>query len=376
MSNLFDKKKNRKNSNSQKWDRYHSRDILPMWVADMDFESPTCIKNSLRKYIDNGIYGYHSEPKELRDILKKYLKSKGWNIKKDWIVLMPSVGASIYSIYNIIPKTSQVIVPTPIYLSFLKAPKHLGRKIKELPMVIENGRLILDFRKLLSTAKKNSWLMFVNPQNPGGTVYTKKEIRKLSRIIKEKNITVFSDELHCDLILQNNSKHTPLASIKSIEKNVIAFYSASKTFNVPGLSCAFAVIPSKKLRQTFKTNAEGIIDDANITGLIALTSAFDKGWKWRDKLIKYLNRNLQTLLISIKKQKNANPIIPEATYLLWLDVKNPNNKNLQSHFEKYGIGISDGAEFGKKDHIRINFATTFENVKKATKRIEEALINL
>ena len=236
MSNLFDKKKNRKNSNSQKWDRYHSKDILPMWVADMDFESPACIKNSLRKYIDNGIYGYHSEPKDLRDILKKYLKSKGWNIKKDWIVLMPSVGASIYSIYNIIPKTSQVIVPTPIYLNFLKAPKHLGRKIKELPMVIENGRLILDFKKLLSTAKKNSWLMFVNPQNPGGTVYTKKEIRKLSRIIKEKNITVFSDELHCDLILQNSSKHTPLASINSIEKNVIAFYSASKTFNVPGLS--------------------------------------------------------------------------------------------------------------------------------------------
>ena len=158
---------------------------------------------------------------------------------------MPSVGASIYSIYNIIPKTSQVIVPTPIYLNFLKAPKHLGRKIKELPMVIENGRLILDFKKLLSTAKNNSWLMFVNPQNPGGTVYTKKEIRKLSRIIKEKNITVFSDELHCDLILQNSSKHTPLASINSIEKNVIAFYSASKTFNVPGLSCAFAVIPSK-----------------------------------------------------------------------------------------------------------------------------------
>ena len=132
---LFDKKKNRKNSNSKKWDRYQSQDILPMWVADMDFESPACIKSALRKYVDNGIFGYHSEPKELRDILKKYLKNKGWNIKKEWIVLTPSVGAPIYSIYNLIPKNTQVIIPTPIYLNFLKAPKHLGRKVQKLPML-------------------------------------------------------------------------------------------------------------------------------------------------------------------------------------------------------------------------------------------------
>tara|TARA_B100000902_G_C27312949_1_gene919515 strand:+ start:2052 stop:3179 length:1128 start_codon:yes stop_codon:yes gene_type:complete len=373
---LFDKKKNRRNSNSKKWDRYHSKDILPMWVADMDFESPVCIKNALRRYIEHGIYGYHSEPKELRDTLKKYLNKKGWNIKKDWIVLTPSVGAPIYSIYDLIPKTSQVIVPTPIYLNFLKAPKHLGRKIKKLPMKTENGRLIIDFKKLLSTAKKNSWLMFVNPQNPGGTVYSKNEIKELAKIINKKNITVFSDELHCDLILKENLKHTPLGSIKEIEKNVISFYSASKTFNVPGLNCAFAVIPSDKLRGAFKKNAQGIIDDANITGLIALSSAFSKGWKWRDDLIKYLNLNLQILLKTLEKYQNADLIIPEATYLLWVKIKNPKQKNLQSHFEDYGVGINDGIEFGKKDFIRINFATTRQNVKKASKRIEDALINL
>ncbi len=221
----FDKKKNRRNSNSQKWDRYQSQDILPMWVADMDFESPACIKSALRKYVDNGIFGYHSEPKELRDILKKYLKNKGWNIKKEWIVLTPSVGAPIYSIYNLIPKNTQIIIPTPIYLNFLKAPKHLKRKVQKLPMMNDKGRLVIDFNKLSSIAKKNSWLMFVNPQNPGGTVYSKKEIKNLSKIIKEKNITVFSDELHCDLILQKNLKHTPLGSIKTIEKNVVSFYS-------------------------------------------------------------------------------------------------------------------------------------------------------
>ena len=144
----FDKKKNRKNSNSKKWDRYQSRDILPMWVADMDFESPACIKSALRKYVDNGIFGYHSEPKGLRDILKKYLSNKGWNIKKEWIVLTPSVGAPIYSIYNLIPKNTQVIIPTPIYLNFLKAPKHLGRKIQKIPMVKRRGRLVIDFDKL------------------------------------------------------------------------------------------------------------------------------------------------------------------------------------------------------------------------------------
>jgi len=200
-----------------------------MWVADMDFESPACIKSALRKYVDNGIFGYHSEPKELRDILKKYLKNKGWNIKKEWIVLTPSVGAPIYSIYNLIPKNTQIIIPTPIYLNFLKAPKHLKRKVQKLPMMNDKGRLVIDFNKLSSIAKKNSWLMFVNPQNPGGTVYSKKEIKNLSKIIKEKNITVFSDELHCDLILQKNLKHTPLGSIKTIEKNVVSFYSASKT---------------------------------------------------------------------------------------------------------------------------------------------------
>jgi cystathionine beta-lyase len=372
----FDKKKNRKDSNSKKWDRYQSKDILPMWVADMDFESPACIKSALRKYVDNGIFGYHSEPKELRDILKKYLKNKGWNIKKEWIVLTPSVGAPIYSIYNLIPKNTQVIIPTPIYLNFLKAPKHLRRKVQKLPMVEDKGRLVIDFNKLSSTAKKNSWLMFVNPQNPGGTVYSKKEIKNLAKIIKEKNITVFSDELHCDLILQKNLEHTPLGSMKMIEKNVVSFYSASKTFNVPGLNCAFAVIPCDDLRKAFKKNAEGIIDDANITGLIALTSAFIKGWKWRDDLIRYLNKNLETLLNAIKNHKNASPVVPQATYLLWVSLKNPKRKNLQSHFEKYGVGINDGIEFGKKNNIRINFATNHQNIKKASKRIEEALINL
>ena len=372
----FDKKKNRKNSNSQKWDRYQSQDILPMWVADMDFESPACIKSALRRYVDNGIFGYHSEPKELRDILKKYLKNKGWNIKKEWIVLTPSVGAPIYSIYNLIPKNTQVIIPTPIYLNFLKAPKHLRRKVQKLPMVEDKGRLVIDFNKLSSTAKKNSWLMFVNPQNPGGTVYSKKEIKNLSKIVKEKNITVFSDELHCDLILQKNLEHIPLGSMKTIEKNVVSFYSASKTFNVPGLNCAFAVIPCDDLRKAFKKNAEGITDDANITGLIALTSAFKKGWKWRDDLIRYLNKNLKTLLNAIKNHKNASPVVPQATYLLWVSLKNPKRKNLQSHFEKYGVGINDGIEFGKKNNIRINFATNHQNIKKASKRIEEALINL
>ena len=372
----FDKKKNRKNSNSQKWDRYQSQDILPMWVADMDFESPACIKSALRRYVDNGIFGYHSEPKELRDILKKYLKNKGWNIKKEWIVLTPSVGAPIYSIYNLIPKNTQVIIPTPIYLNFLKAPKHLRRKVQKLPMVEDKGRLVIDFNKLSSTAKKNSWLMFVNPQNPGGTVYSKKEIKNLSKIVKEKNITVFSDELHCDLILQKNLEHIPLGSMKTIEKNVVSFYSASKTFNVPGLNCAFAVIPCDDLRKAFKKNTEGITDDANITGLIALTSAFKKGWKWRDDLIRYLNKNLKTLLNAIKNHKNASPVVPQATYLLWVSLKNPKRKNLQSHFEKYGVGINDGIEFGKKNNIRINFATNHQNIKKASKRIEEALINL
>ena len=372
----FDKKKNRKNSNSKKWDRYQSGDILPMWVADMDFESPACIKSALRKYVDNGIFGYHSEPKELRDILKKYLKNKGWNIKKEWIVLTPSVGAPIYSIYNLIPKNTQVIIPTPIYLNFLKAPKHLGRRIQKLPMVNDRGRLVIDFNKLSLIAKKNSWLMFVNPQNPGGTVYSKKEIKDLSKIIKEKNITVFSDELHCDLILQKNLEHTPLGSMKTIEKNVVSFYSASKTFNVPGLNCAFAVIPCDNLRKAFKKNAEGITDDANITGLIALSAAFKKGWKWRDDLIRYLNKNLETLLNAIENHKNASPVVPQATYLLWVSLKNPKRKNLQSHFEKYGVGINDGIEFGKKNNIRINFATNHRNIKKASKRIEEALINL
>ena len=142
------------------------------------------------------------------------------------------------------------------------------------------------------------------------------------------------------------------------------------------MNCAFAVIPCDKLRKAFKNNAEGITDDANITGLIALSAAFKKGWKWRDDLISYLNKNLETLLNAIENHKNASPVVPEATYLLWVSLKNPKRKNLQSHFEKYGVGINDGIEFCKKNHIRINFATNHQNIKKASKRIEEALINL
>ena len=261
----------------------------------------------------------------------------------------------------------------PISIDFYR--NHFSFPISGFYKIISLPNTGIDFDKLSLMAKKNSWLMFVTPQHPGGTVYSKKEIKDLTKIIKEKNITVFSDELHCDLILKK-LEHIPLGSMKTIEKNVVAFYSASKTFNVPGLNCAFAVIPCDKLRKAFKKNAEGITDDANITGLIALSAAFKKGWKWRDDLIRYLNKNLETLLNAIENHKNASPVVPEATYLLWVSLKNPKRKNLQSHFEKYGIGINDGIEFGKKNNIRINFATNHQNIKKASKRIEEALINL
>ena len=133
--------------------------------------------------------------------MKEYLKNKGCNIKKEWFVLTPSVGAPIYSIYNLIPKNTQVIIPTPIYINFLKAPKHLKRKVQKLPMVNDKGRLVIDFNKLSSIANKNSWLMFVNPQNPEAP-FIQKRIKKPFKNCQRKNITVFSDELHCDLILQ------------------------------------------------------------------------------------------------------------------------------------------------------------------------------
>lgn len=373
MNKVFDIPLNRENTWSTKWDLYKGKDIIPLWVADMDFQSPDFVQKAFQKRIDHGIYGYTEIPDELySEVIKAYRKSS-WTIEKEWIVFLPGLETVIHQIYNFIDKSHSVFVPRPIYPPFLNAAKHSNKKIIYLDLKNDNGRLIYDFEKFNTCATKNGWLMFANPHNPGGTVFNQKELTELANIIIDNDMYVLSDEIHSDFILESQDTHIHLAKISGMSDRVITIDSLSKTFNIAGLNCAYAVIPNQKIRKEFKKLLKGQTPSPSLFGIIATLACFKEGDSWKAELIEYLNKNRSFLLNEFSNRDDMEIINPKGTYLLWFKVINSEGVDLKKHFEDYGVGLSNGAEFGNVGWMRLNFGTNIDLLKKAASRIHKAL---
>ncbi len=377
----FNKIIDRTHSNSEKWEKYVGRDILPMWVADSDFETAPEIIEALQKRVTHGIFGYAEQPSSgVKDAIQSHLKTQyNWNIELEWVVPLPSLVSGLSLSCMMTEQSSEVLLPQTIYPPFKYVVDNTKRVVITVPLrQTTTQRWILDVDKLeASVTAQSKLLLFCNPQNPAGTVYTEDELTQIADICRRHDLFVCSDEIHCDLILDKDKTHIPFATLNNDAANrSITLMAASKTFNIAGLGFGFAIIPNDELRTKFKVLVRETMPDINVLAQTATEAAFKHGENWRLEQIEYLRSNRDFLFQEINAIKGMEMYPLEATFLAWIDISALNLDDPEKFFEDAGVGISAGKYFGDSDFIRLNFACPRSTVKEAVKRIQNAVNNL
>lgn len=371
----FNKPTNRKNTGSIKWDKYPD-DVLPLWVADMDFESPVEIKEALQKIVDTQIYGYSNAPEELYQVIIERLKNKhNWEIEKEWIVLLPGLVPGLHASARIFDlENMEVMTSTPVYYHLSLAGKYAGLKTSEVPLIWQNARWEMDFEQMQSQVNSDTKIyMLCNPHNPNGRVFSEKELNQLSDFCLKNGLLLVSDEIHSDLVLDENVKHLSVASLNNeIEQNSITLLAPSKTFNIAGLGGSFAVIPNPALRKKFQDAGFGIMPHTNAFMAETMLAAYKYGESWRQELVKYLKGNHDFLLENINKIPSLSMKPCEATYLAWIHCSRKDIPNLEDYLIKFGLGVSGGHQFKGNGYFRLNFGTQRANLEEAMERLKRA----
>ncbi|TNV22900.1 putative C-S lyase [Buttiauxella sp. B2] len=376
MAFNFDEGIDRRHSDSSKWNKY-GNDVLPMWVADMDFRSPPCILEALHKRVEHGVFGYGAKPQALIDVIVERMANRyQWQIKPEWIVVLPGVVAGLnLSVRAFTTPDESTIAPTPIYPPFKKSSAFAQRPQLNAPLRLENGRWVMNLPALEpQLTGKEKLLMLCNPQNPGGTVYTRDELHQQLAFAQRHNLIVCSDEIHCDLLLEPDATHIPFATLSAdAEQRSITLFSPSKTFNIAGLGASLAIIPDTELRKRFNTVREGIVPSVDVLALTAATAAWRDGEPWLQELLPYLRHNRDRLVNAVSDMSGLTMTAPQATYLGWVDASALPVDNPTLCFQKAGLGFSPGADFGEAKFVRINFGCTSAMLDEAIKRMEAAV---
>ncbi len=381
MAYNFDSAPDRRGTASLKWERYRDRDILPFWVADMDFVSAPEIVTALQQRLDHGVYGYTLPPRGALEAVQGYLKREyKWEVPEEQVIWLPGLVPALNIACRAYGEVGDEVVSfSPVYPPFLSAPQYAQRKLIDLPLVLQGNRWTMDLDRLeQSITPRTRMLLLCNPHNPVGTVFTRAELQRLGEICERHDLVVCSDEIHCDLVLEEGVKHIPIATVSpELAQRTLTLMAPSKTYNLPGLACAFAVIPNARLRQTFQLAARGIITEVNLFGYAACDAAYRHGEPWRQALIRYLRRNRDELYQFFAERFPSIRLYPmQATYLAWLDVRELNLPDPAAFFEQHGIGLSNGRFFNGEGHVRFNFGCPLAHMQVGLQRIEAALRTL
>ena len=371
---IFDQVIDRKNTNSYKWDKYADPTVIPVWVADMDFQAAPPILEALQKVTEHGIFGYSKCPDELYDVVIERLKTRhGWDVKKDWIVWLPGLVPGIgLSIRTVTTEAEAVMTATPVYHPFMLETHAAGRTLQKVPLQLENNRWVIDFEALeASVMPQTKLFLLCNPHNPAGTVFTKEEQEKLLEICLKNDIIICSDEIHCDLLLDETKKHLSIATL-SLEaaQQTITLLAPSKTFNIAGLGCSMAIIPNDELRAKFIKTKAGLMPMLSAYAYEAALAAYRDGAAWHDELLDYLRQNHQFLLNEINQLKGMKMVPLEATYLAWIDTRESGIADFAQKLEAVGVGVSDGVQFDGAGFIRLNFACPRATLEEVVRRIK------
>ncbi len=377
MAFNFGNTPDRRNTASQKWEKYAGRDVIPLWVADMDFTSPEVVQQALHARIDHGVMGYTLPPASLVEAVREYLQSRyAWTIEPDWLVWLPGLVTGLNVACRAVGAPGdEVITATPVYPPFLSAPVHSGRKLVPVPMTADRDRWQWDFDNLASAAGPRARLLLLcSPHNPVGRVFSREELERLVEWCERRDVIICSDEIHCDLVLAPKTAHIPTATLSPAARDrTITLMAPSKTFNLPGLGCAFAVIAAPELRRRFRRAMAGIVPSVNLMGYAAAEAAYRHGWQWHAALLDVLRANRDRVHAAVKAMPGLTTWPVEATYLTWIDARPSGIERPAAFFEDRGVGLSDGAEFGLPGFMRLNFGCTPGLLENALARMAAAL---
>jgi cystathionine beta-lyase len=378
MKYNFDEVINRKNTDSFKWDFFQDPDgTIPMPVADMDFKSPEPILEALREVTEHGVFGYSIVPEELKDILQTRLERLyGWKTEKEWQVWIPGLVPAITATCRAIGEIGDAVITSiPVYHPFHLAPGYVGKKLQTFPLIEVENRWTFDFEALVKAITVETKLfMLCNPYNPAGTVFTKQELERLAEICQKHNIVICSDEIHCDLILDENKKHIPMASLSQATENMtITLMAPSKTFNIAGLGCSVAIIPNPELRQKFNSAKEGFFPPLPRHSMVAAMAAYRECEDWRLQLIDYLKANHDYMYQELNGYKGLKLLPLEATYLGWIDARETGIEDIQERILAAGVRLMNGKTFMGEGFLRLNFACPRSVLEEAVRRIKMAM---
>ena len=375
---FFDEVVDRTQTPSEKWDKYKDKDVIPAWVADMDFKSPPCVIEALQKRVSEGVFGYTAIDEQTYAAIIGFIKRHyDWEIHKEWLVFTQGVVSSM-NIACMAVETQSVMTTTPIYPHFIKAPKHAGHEVIAIKMKEENNRWTLDFEAMEAQINPTCKLfMLCNPYNPAGTVFTCKELEQLGAFCVKHDLTICSDEIHADLLLNPKAKHIPIASLSpALQERTITLMAPSKTFNIAGLQASFAIIPNATLRKRFKESMGSMVGGVNLLGITAMRAAYEKGDAWLAELRLYLAENLKLIQAFVAKNPKLKLLEQEATFLAWIDASALHVKSPYEFFLEFGVGLSDGEPFGDKNFVRLNFGTQRALLEEILKRMQKAMDSL
>lgn len=379
----FDELIDRTNTNCIKYDGrqmfFGNADLLPLWVADMDFRTPDFIVDAVKERAGHEIFGYTFRAESYNQSIVNWLKRRhNWDIKPEWISFSPGVVAGLTLAIEALSKPGDgVIIQPPVYFPFFDSVKNTGRTLIENPLKLENGRYHFDLEDLKQKITPNTKILLLsNPHNPGGMAWNEKELTGLAEVCLAHKIVIISDEIHSDLIFEGH-KHTPLAGISDeIAQNCVVCMAPSKTFNTAGLTTSFLVIPNKRHFAAYERLMRvPHLHMGNIFGTIALEAAYTHGDEWLAQLMQYLQGNY-TLLDEFFRQNlpEVKVMRPDATYLIWLDfsVFGLSDEALNQQLIDGGVGLNRGVQFGKQGsgYMRINIGCPRSVLQEALLRIK------
>ena len=382
----FDELVLRDGTNSLKYDArervFGKADVLPLWVADMDFKTPDFIIDALKKRMEHEVLGYTFRADSYFQSIVNWMKSRhNWDIRKEWISYSPGVVAGLnLLIETFTGKDDEIIVQTPVYFPFFDSVKGNGRVVLENPLKLVNGRYTFDLDDLkCKISKKTKMLLLCNPQNPGGMVWTREELTLLANFCVENHILIVSDEIHSDLVFEGYT-HTPVPSIsEEVAQNCVVCMAPSKTFNVAGLTTSFLIIPNKRHFARYERTLNiPHLHMGNIFGHLALEAAFTKGEDWRKQLVSYLEGNFNFMVDYFNEHlPEVKPMKLEATYLAWIDFSacGLSDDELNKTMLEAGVGLNRGIQFGEKGsgYMRLNLGCTRATLEEALLRMVNVL---
>ncbi len=379
----FDKIVDRSNTNCVKYDLrqnvFGNEKVIPMWVADMDFETPDFARDAVIRRAMHPVYGYHFKDDAYFDSIIGWIgRRHQWKIEKEWMSFTPGVVCGFnMAVMALTHEGDEVIIQSPVYPPFHHAVSGHGRKLIYNTLKVGEQGCEMDFDLLERQAKSAKMLILCNPHNPVGRSWRREELIRLGEICMKNNLVVISDEIHCDLVLPGH-KHTPFASIsEDFAQHSITFHAASKTFNLAGLATSTAIIPNAELRNAFNTYVHSMEADlGNIFGKVSTQAAMTYGDEWLDQLLVYVQGNVdyvsEFLTVNLPKVKFFKP---EATYMMWLDFSGyglPEETLWQMLTQKANLGFNRGSEFGVEgtSHFRVNLACPMSVVKQAMNQLK------